>query len=107
MRAQEIIDFVLSIAPEPDHAWENVFLFGDGDIEVSGIAVSWWLTLDQVERMAEQGMNLGLSHERVVFEMPSRFVWGILPVYARYLSRWAGCPCCERFILAGSPRLRR
>ena len=79
MKAHEIIDFVFSIAPNPDHAWENVFLFGDGDIEVSGIAVSWWLTLDQVERMAEQGLNVGLSHERVVFEMPSRFVWGILP----------------------------
>jgi putative NIF3 family GTP cyclohydrolase 1 type 2 len=79
MKAQEIVDFVFSIAPDPDHAWENVFLFGNGDIQVTGVGVGWWLTVDIVEQMAARGLNLGFSHERTVFEMPERFVWGLLP----------------------------
>jgi putative NIF3 family GTP cyclohydrolase 1 type 2 len=79
MQAQAIIDYVFEIAPNPSTAWENVFLAGDGSVDVNGIAVAWWLTPDLVEDMEKRGLNLGLSHERPIFELPARFVWGILP----------------------------
>ena len=79
LRAREVVDYVFEIAPNPGHAWENVFLFGDGETEVKGIGVAWWITLDILETMARQGQTLGLSHERVIIELPQRFGWGPLP----------------------------
>jgi putative NIF3 family GTP cyclohydrolase 1 type 2 len=79
LRAQEVVDYVFEIAPNPSHAWENVFLFGDGDTPVGGVAAAWWITLDILHDMARRGLTLGLTHERVIFELPERFVWGSLP----------------------------
>jgi putative NIF3 family GTP cyclohydrolase 1 type 2 len=52
---------------------------GDGSVDVKGIAVAWWLTPDLLETMEAEGLNLGLTHERPIFELPARFVWGLLP----------------------------
>ncbi len=79
MKAQDIVDYVFEIAPNPSTAWENVYLAGDGAIEARGIAVAWWLTPDLLEKMEAQGLNIGISHERPVFDLPQRFVWGPLP----------------------------
>jgi putative NIF3 family GTP cyclohydrolase 1 type 2 len=79
MKIQDVIDYVFEIAPDPPHAWENVYLYGDGLAEVSGITVAWWITPEMLTDMAERGCNLGLSHERIRFELPARFVWGTLP----------------------------
>jgi len=32
-----------------------------------------------IERMVEQDLNFGISHERITVELPERFVWGVLP----------------------------
>ena len=79
MNAQDIVDYVFEIAPNPSTAWENEFLYGDGLMEVTGVAVSWWITLDILEDMVRRGLTFGLSHERVLWELPERFVWGPLP----------------------------
>ncbi|MHC4872316.1 MAG: Nif3-like dinuclear metal center hexameric protein [Planctomycetota bacterium] len=79
MKAKEITDFIFEIAPNPDHAWENEYLFGNEDMEVKGVAVAWWLTLDIVEKMEELGLTYGVSHERIYHHLPERFVWGTLP----------------------------
>ena len=78
MLAQEVMDYVFEIAPNPSHAWENVFLTGDGSTEVKGVAVAWWITEDILKDMTERGLTLGLSHERAIYELPERFVWGEL-----------------------------
>jgi putative NIF3 family GTP cyclohydrolase 1 type 2 len=77
--AGEVVDYIFEIAPNPSHAWENVYLFGGAATPVRGIAVAWWITLDIVEEMARSGLTLGISHERVIFETGNRFVWGTLP----------------------------
>jgi len=77
--SQTVVDYVFEIAPNPSHAWENVFLYGDGSYDVRGVAVAWWITLDILRDMARLGLSLGLSHERVVYRLPKRFVWGPLP----------------------------
>lgn len=78
MKAQEIIDYVFEIAPNPEWAWENVFEFGDGDIETTGVAVAWWITSDMIQDMIAKKINCGLTHETTYYQMPERFVWGTL-----------------------------
>lgn len=79
MNAQSVVDYIFEIAPNPSGAAENEFLFGDGGTKVTGIAVAWWITHDMLPDMAQRGLTLGISHERVTFEPPQRFVWGPLP----------------------------
>lgn len=79
LRSQDVIDYIFEIAPNPSHAWENVFLHGGPDTPVRGVAVAWWITLDVLQDMAARGLTLGISHERIRFELPERFVWGLLP----------------------------
>jgi putative NIF3 family GTP cyclohydrolase 1 type 2 len=43
------------------------------------MAVAWWITPDILRDMAARGLTLGISHERVIIELPERFVWGPLP----------------------------
>jgi putative NIF3 family GTP cyclohydrolase 1 type 2 len=76
LKSQDVIDYIFEIAPNPSTAWENVFLFGAPDTPVSGIGVSWWITLDVLEDMAARGLTLGISHERIIHEVPERFTWG-------------------------------
>jgi putative NIF3 family GTP cyclohydrolase 1 type 2 len=76
MLIQEIIDFVFEIAPNPSFGSENIYEFGDGAREVTGIGVAWWITSDILEKLAAEGFQLGLSHERVVYDMSSDYVWG-------------------------------
>jgi putative NIF3 family GTP cyclohydrolase 1 type 2 len=77
--SREVVDYIFEIAPNPSTAWENVYLFGAAETPVTGIAVAWWITLDILQDMAARGLTLGITHERVIFEMPERFVWGLLP----------------------------
>lgn len=76
MQAQEIVDYVFSIAPNPSFATENIYEFGDGAREVTGIGIAWWLTSAMMEDMAANGLNLGLTHERVIYDLPEFYPWG-------------------------------
>jgi len=78
MKIQEIVDYVFEIAPNPPFGTENIFEFGDGSRDVTGIAVAWWITSEMFEDMATKGYELGLSHERVIYDMPQPedYVWG-------------------------------
>lgn len=79
MKIQEIVDFVFEIAPNPSWAWENNFEFGNGETEVRGVAVAWWITSDVLQSMIDAGCNFGLTHETTIYELPQRHVWGPLP----------------------------
>ena len=70
IKAQQIIDFVWEIAPNPIWAHENIFQFGDASVEVSGVAVAWWIDSHMLADMARNGFQLGLSHERVIYDLP-------------------------------------
>lgn len=76
VKAQQIVDFIFEIAPNPDWGTENVFEFGSGDQDVSAIGVAWWITTDLVEQFIEKGINLGLTHERSYFTKLANFAWG-------------------------------
>jgi putative NIF3 family GTP cyclohydrolase 1 type 2 len=76
MIAQEIVDFVFEIAPNPTWGKENFFEFGDGSFEVTGIGVAWWITSDILQDLISRGYELGLTHERVVYDLVDHYQWG-------------------------------
>jgi len=77
--AQDIVDYVFEIAPNPAGRVENVYQHGDGSDAVSGVGVAWWLTADILEDMGRAKQNLGLTHETVFFPTPRGFSWGPAP----------------------------
>ena len=79
MRAQEIVDFVWQIAPNPALGTENVFEIGDGDTPVRGVGVAWWITSEMLGAFGREGVTLGLTHERVLYDLPPDFAWGPIP----------------------------
>jgi putative NIF3 family GTP cyclohydrolase 1 type 2 len=42
---------------------EDQFLFGNPEVDVSGIAVAWIPSMDLIERAAHHGLNLFITHE--------------------------------------------
>jgi putative NIF3 family GTP cyclohydrolase 1 type 2 len=79
MLIQEVIDFVFNIAPNPKWANENIFEFGDGSREVTGIGVAWWITSDIMLELRDRGYQLGLTHERIFYDLPPWYAWGQIP----------------------------
>ncbi len=69
MKAREIADVLESIAPiasgiAADHAAGNLgFRFGSPDIEVTGVAMCWWISAEVVDEAARRGLNMIISHE--------------------------------------------
>lgn len=43
------------------------FRFGDPEIEVTGLGVSWYLAMETIEQAIEQGLNMLLIHEPGLF----------------------------------------
>lgn len=78
MKAQDVVDYVWSIAPNPEWGAENVYEWGSAQSDVTGIAVAWWITTDMLEEMARLGLNLGLTHEKTTYPLWT-FRWGPLP----------------------------
>jgi putative NIF3 family GTP cyclohydrolase 1 type 2 len=76
MTGQQIVDFVFEIAPNPSWADENIFEFGDGSQEVTAVGVAWWITSDIMRGLGEGGFQLGLTHERVIYDLTARYPWG-------------------------------
>ena len=74
--AGEVSDFVFEIAPDPDWADENIFEFGHRDDPVSGIGVAWWITSDMLQQFIAEGVTLGLSHERTIYDLAEVYPWG-------------------------------
>lgn len=80
MKAQEIVDYVFEIAPNPPFGTENFFEFGGGNVEVNAVGVAWWITTDMLARFSQCGITLGISHERVIYDTPATYHWGkIIP----------------------------
>ena len=72
MRAQEITDYIFQIAPNPEFGTENIYEIGGGDTEVKAVGVAWWITSDMLEDFARRGVTLGITHERVIYDVPGR-----------------------------------
>lgn len=81
MEIREIIKHIFEMAPNPEGMKENDYLCGDGSNDVSGIGVAWWITSEILQDMSNNGLNLGLCHEPILFEgLESKpFVWGPTP----------------------------
>ncbi len=79
MKAQSIIDYIWSIAPNPPFADENFFELGDGRTDVRAVGVAWWITSDMLDDFARKSITLGLTHERVIYDLPEKYDWGIVP----------------------------
>ncbi|MFW6059112.1 MAG: Nif3-like dinuclear metal center hexameric protein [Phycisphaeraceae bacterium] len=76
MKAQQIVDYIFEIAPNPTWANENIFEFGDGDTAVEAVGVAWWINTVMLRDFAAKGITLGLSHERVFYNVPDWYHWG-------------------------------
>jgi len=76
VKAQQVIDYIFEMAPNPDWGTENIFEYGDGTREVTGIGVAWWITSEMLQDFAAKNYSLGLTHERIIYDMPQDYVWG-------------------------------
>jgi len=78
MKAQEIIDYVLSIAPFRDAYGDiprdDALVFGSPDIEVTGIATTWSATTEVIKKAIDAGINFIITHE-FLFWPPYETVW--------------------------------
>lgn len=72
MRAYEIAHFIEGLAPDRDPGSEEGFLWGDPDVEVTGILVVWMPTVEAIERAGREGCNLIITHEALTNPYPSR-----------------------------------
>jgi len=76
MKARDIIEYVFQIAPNPDWAKENIYEFGGPETEVRAVGVAWWIDSKMLEDFARKGITLGLTHERVIYDLPQTYAWG-------------------------------
>lgn len=65
MRAHEIQNLLVELSPPL--GGEEGFRFGDPDLDVSGILVTWMATCDAIRTAANDGCNLVVCHEDAFF----------------------------------------
>ena len=65
MRAHEVQNLLVELSPPLGR--EEGFRFGDPDLEVSGILVTWMATCDAITTAANHGCNLVVCHEDPFF----------------------------------------
>jgi putative NIF3 family GTP cyclohydrolase 1 type 2 len=65
MRAHEVQNLLVELSPPLGR--EEGFRFGDPDVEVSGILVTWMATCDAIRTAANQGCSLVVCHEDPFF----------------------------------------
>ena len=73
---QDVVDYIFSIAPNPSWAEENIYEFGSGRDDLTGIGVAWWIDSAMLEDFAAKSLNLGITHERVIYDVPRQYCWG-------------------------------
>jgi len=70
MKAQDIVDFIIQIAPHkagvPNDS-QSGWKFGDPQQEVTTVTVSWSPTLGIIEKSIKLGANMIVAHEPLVF----------------------------------------
>jgi len=70
MKIREIGDFLLKIAPPDSGAQGDPtgFLYGDPEIECTGVGCVWTPTVAVLEKAAERGLNMIETHETPFFD---------------------------------------
>ena len=70
MRASEVAEIIESVAPISSGmpGDELGFIFGSGDVAVRGVAVCWSPTRALIEKAAQLGCNMIVSHEPLFFQ---------------------------------------
>ena len=67
MKAKEIVEYILEIAPFKDSFGEiphdDGFVFGNPDMEVKGIGVTWSPTLPVLQKAVDERLNFIITHE--------------------------------------------
>ena len=65
MKARDFREHCISVAPWVD--WQgdtcDLFMHGDGEAEVKGIATTWLATDDVIRQAAAKGFNFIIAHE--------------------------------------------
>ena len=72
MRASEIGRFMAQLNPDRPLGGDEGFRWGDPDIEVTGVMVAFFPTVEAIEHCAAAGMNLLLVHELLQMPYPWR-----------------------------------
>jgi len=73
MKAQEIVDFIESIAPSGSGAGNeaNHFLLGDAEMSITGVCVTWMPTTPAIKKAIENGQNMMVVHESLYYQHQS------------------------------------
>jgi|GEM_PF-3289527 len=74
--ARDVVEYVFSIAPNPPFGSENIYEAGGPDRPVTGIGLAWWLTSDMLRQFPAQGLNLGITHEKITYPIAPDYKWG-------------------------------
>jgi len=75
---QEAVDYIFAIAPNDPGAYENLYQTGSGEGALRAIGVAWWIDSVILADFAARGVNFGISHESVFYELPATCRWGLL-----------------------------
>lgn len=72
MRATRIGQFIEELVPERPLGMDEGFRWGDPQIEVTGVMVAFFPTVEAIEACAEEGINLLIVHELLQMPYPWR-----------------------------------
>lgn len=72
MRAEEIGRFIEQLVPERPLGMDEGFRWGDPLVEVTGVMVAFFPTVEAIEACAARGMNLLIVHELLQMPYPWR-----------------------------------
>lgn len=72
MQAREIGEFMEDLVPDRPLGMDEGFRWGDPDVEITGVMVAFFPTVDTIEACAEEGCNLLIVHELLQMPYPWR-----------------------------------
>jgi len=69
MQAKDVSSFIETLAPVESGipGDENGYIFGDSDVEISGIGVTWMPTTPTLRKAASEGLNMMVVHEALFY----------------------------------------
>lgn len=72
MKAREIGQFIAQLNTDRPLGMDEGFRWGDPDIEITGVMVAFFPTVEVIERCAAEGINMLLVHELLQMPYPWR-----------------------------------
>lgn len=75
--ARDVVEYVFEVAPNPAWGIENIYEAAGPDRVVTGIGVAWWITSGMLGEFPGQGLNMGITHEKITYPVPENYKWGM------------------------------